>query len=715
MKRIIPFLFFFSGIASVFAQRDLDSLVRALETTPEDQKINVYQEIILGLWLNHPDSAMHYAKEGFMLSKNSKDIRTKAIATRLLGGVHYYKGNYDSAIKYSYDSYALSEASKDSTLMTSAMNNIGLAYYNVGSYPEALEFLLRALNLKLKIRQDYGLAQTMNNIGLVYTELKDFDKAREYFRNAIVLSQQKNDKDQLLYSLNNIGFTYVDQNEIEKAAKYFSDALALAATIDNAIWHASSYNGAGQAFLKQDSIQKAKEMFRKSLVLSKSINDQSGVAEVYSFFGKIYTITGRKDSAQYYLKRSQSMASQIGDKDLMMHNYDLLKELYVSKRKYDSALYYQTQFIALRDSVFGKNLARSIKDIQLQIEREQSQSKLAAKDDEIRKITAQTYFLVVMVVLSVIFLFFLYRSYKEQRRLSADLVETNLEITAQKEEIHSQRDELALSHQELQQAKEVIHEKNIELSILNDQLQNTVDLRTRELEQANKELKVVNLELDNFIYRSSHDIRGPLVRLLGICHVAMLDIEDEKAKEYLRMFYDGAQQLNEIFDRLKIVSHINEVKVQPVTINFSDLLAQVLDKLKTMSGFDQIEIVRENKADVWYSDPFLLELILTNMIENSIRFQKPSTDDKKFVKIKTAKNGKNLQIAIIDNGIGIKEPDMENLYKMFSKSARDHRNIGLGLYIVKQCLNKLNGSISLVQNNDGYTEFIIVHPVLNQN
>ncbi|HYC84951.1 MAG TPA: tetratricopeptide repeat-containing sensor histidine kinase [Chryseosolibacter sp.] len=713
MKRIVAFVFFLAGFASVSAQSGLDSLLKALEAAPGDQKMPIYQEIILSLWLNHPDSAMHYAKEGFSLAKRSNDLRTKAIATRLLGGVHYYKGNYDSAIKYSHDSYALSEASKDSSLMTSSMNNIGLAYYNVGSYPEALEFLLRALNLKRKIRQDYGLAQTMNNIGLVYAELKDFDKAREYYRNAISLSQQKNDKDQLLYSLNNIGFTYIDQNELEKASRYFRDALALAATIDNAIWHASAYNGAAQVLLKKDSLEQAKKYFRKSLVLSESIQDQSGIAEVYSFFGKIHTLTGRRDSAQYYLKRSQTIAMRIGDKDLMMHNFDLLKDLYVSKKKFDSALYFQTQFIALRDSVFGKNIARSIKDIQLQIEREQSQSKLAAKDDEIRKITAQTYFLVVMVGLSVIFLFFLYRSYKEQRRLSADLVKTNLEITRQREEIHSQRDKLALSHQELERAKEVIHQKNIELSGLNDQLQNTVDQRTRELEQANKELKVVNLELDNFIYRSSHDIRGPLVRLLGICHVALLDILDEKAKEYFRMFYDGAQQLNEIFDRLKIVSHINEVKVQPVTINFSDLLSQVLDKLKTMNGFGEIEIVSENKADTWFSDPFLLELILTNMIENSIRFQKPSSPEKKFVKIRTMKNGKNLQMAIIDNGIGIKEPDLENLYKMFSKSARDHRNIGLGLYIVKQCLNKLNGSINLVQNDEGYTEFQIVHPILN--
>jgi signal transduction histidine kinase len=715
MNRFIGILFPLALTASlaVSAQTRLDSLMNVLQKTPDAEKIIVYQEIILALWLNHPDSAMYYAKKAFELSKHTDNIRTKAIATRLLGGVHYYKGNYDSTIRYSHESYALSEQSQDSTLMTSAMNNIGLAYYNVGSYPEALEFLLRALNLKLKIHQNYGLAQTMNNIGLVYTELRDYEKAREYFERATVLAKEKNDKDQLLYSLNNIGFTYVDQDSIARAARYFNEALNLAGTIDNAIWHAASYSGAGQVYLKKDSVEMAKAMFRKSLDLSRSINDQSGVAEMYSFFGRIHKRSGRNDSAYYYLKQSLALAGKIGDKDLMMNNYDHLKSLFVTRKQYDSALFYQTQFIALRDSIFGKNLARSIKDIQLQVEREQSQTKLAAKDDQIRKITVQTYFLIAIVGLSTVFLFFLYKSYKEQRRLSADLVETNLEITKQKEEIHSQRDELALSHAELEQAKEVIHQKNIELSYLNDQLQNTVDERTRELEEANKELKVVNLELDNFIYRSSHDIRGPLVRLLGICHVALLDIGDPKAREYFQMFYDGAQQLNEIFDRLKIVSHINEVHVQPVRIDFPELLTQVLEKLKPMSGFDAVEIVRENKADVWYSDPFLLELILTNMIENSIRFQKPSTAERKFVEIRTKKNGKNLQLAIIDNGIGIREPDMENLYKMFSKAAREHRNIGLGLYIVKQCLNKLNGSISLVQNDHGYTEFEIVHPLMN--
>ena len=714
-----PFLFIILvlfGLVTVFGQRrGLDSLSRVLAVTPDDQKIDVYQEIIINLWLNHPDSAMQYAREALTLSKTLENVRTKAIALRLIGGVHYYQGNYDSTIKYSYEAFAFSQESRDSTLMSSAMNNIGLAYYNLSSYPEALEYLLRALNLKIKIKQEYGYAQTLNNVGLVYNELKDYEKARQYFERARKVSEENGDSDQVLYSLNNLGFTYLDQQDYIKAQEYFDRSLKVAEQIDNANWHASAYSGLAQVYYNRNNSQEALQLFRKSLSLRENIRDQSGIAEIYSFIGSIYTKLGRKDSARNYLHRSRRIASQIRDKDQMIFTYDLLKQFYITEKRYDSALYYQTKYIALNDTVFNDNLARNIKGIQMQIEREEAENRLAAKDSEIRKITAQTYFLIALIIMSVFGSFFLYKSLRAQGKLTADLVKTNKEITEQKEEIHKQRDKLAMSHRELETAKEIIYQKNIELSKLNWQLQNTVNIRTKELEQANQELKVVNLELDNFIYRSSHDIRGPLVRLLGICHVALLDIPEGKAREYFTMLYDAAQQLNEIFDRLKTVSHINETKIHPVRIDFDEMLNQVLERLKTMDGFDEVEIVRENGINEWFSDRYLLELVLLNMIENSIRFQKKSTSEKKFVKIRTARNGHHLKMAVIDNGIGIKEPDLDNLYKMFSKAARDHRNVGLGLYIVKQCMTKLNGSIHLVQNDAGYTEFELIHPVLNNN
>ena len=128
-----------------------------------------------------------------------------------------------------------------------------------------------------------------------------------------------------------------------------------------------------------------------------------------------------------------------------------------------------------------------------------------------------------------------------------------------------------------------------------------------------------------------------------------------------------------------------------------------------MEGFEEIKISTEIAEPVDYdSDPYLLEIIFHNMLENAIRFQKKAESFDKFIKVKVHKHHANLVLNFIDNGIGIKQVDADHIFKMFSQAALEHQTVGLGLYIVKQCVNKLNGSINLVPNNQKNTEFEIV-------
>jgi signal transduction histidine kinase len=711
MRTVCIFFVLLWRVSISFSQNhDIDSLRELLPQTPDKKKIDIYQAIVTRLWLNHPDSAMIFAREAVALANKSDDARSKSIAIRLLGGVHYYKGNYDSTIKCSHAAYSLSLLAKDSSLMSTSLNNLGLAYYNVGSYPEALQYLLKALNMKTRIHQEYGLAQTVNNVGLLYTELNNFEKGREYFMKAWSIASKKKDKDQLLYSSNNIGFTYLEQNKLDSARKYFTQSLALAKQTNNANWHSVAFSGFAQVELKENKMGKAQGLLLQSLKLRKDIGEKSGIGEVYYFFGEIFIKTKKYDSAQYYLHKALAIAKEIDDKDLIITTFDQLKQLFVQRHKFDSALFYQTQYIAVRDSVLNENLARNIGEVQVGIEREESKVQLAAKDVQIENITQQTYFLIGAVVLTVFFSFFIYRLYKTQTQLTEDLSKKNDEVSLQKDEIRTQKDALALSHSELEKAQEVIQHKNKELQSINSQLQNTVLKRTEQLELANKQLRHVNLELDNFIYRSSHDIRGPLVRLLGVCHVALLDVKEEKAKNYFSMLYDTAQQLNEIFDRLKVVSQINEIELKPESIDLNSILENVKNRLSSVDGYFDVEIKQEIEQVEWNSDPFLIETILQNLIENAVRFQKRFTHEKKFILIKVRKKGGQVVLSVADNGIGISEATLEHIYQMFSKAARDHRNIGLGLYIVKQSVNKLNGQISLVSNENNFTEFEVILP-----
>jgi signal transduction histidine kinase len=144
-------------------------------------------------------------------------------------------------------------------------------------------------------------------------------------------------------------------------------------------------------------------------------------------------------------------------------------------------------------------------------------------------------------------------------------------------------------------------------------------------------------------------------------------------------------------------------------VDLKSIIQNVRQNLKPMEGFEDIKISTDIAEAVDYdSDPYLLEIIFHNMLENAIRFQKKAGSSDKFIKVKVHKHNANLVLNFIDNGIGINQEDADHIFKMFSQAALEHQTVGLGLYIVKQCVSKLNGSINLVRNNQKNTEFEIV-------
>ncbi len=706
--RIILFivLLFCSGVATRSQNSPVDSLRLLLPNSTGPVRFEILRELVINLWLNHPDSAMQYAREAVSLSIKLEDIHSQATAIRILGGVHSYMGTYDSSLYYSKKALVLSIKSNDSTLITSALNNIGFTYYHLGSYSEALENLLRALNMKYRIKQTYGLGQTLNNIGLVYTKLKDYNVARDYFNEATRTSVKLSDNNILLYSSNNIGFTYLQQGNLSQAEKYFRESLVIAKSVSNINWNATAYSGLGQTFYRMGLVDRARKQFKIALRLKMGIGDRTGISEIYYYLSKMLAASGELDSALIDLKISQQIALQIKSKGRMLENFDLFKDLYAQRKQYDSALFFQTKYVELRDKLFNENLARNLGDIRAKIQEEETIQRLADKDIQIQKQTFQAYYLVAIAIVTFVFALIVFRNYKVQKKLGSDLMKKNQEISLQKQEIDSQKEALLFSNTELEKTHGVIKLQNSELADLNNKLQSTVDIRTRELELANSELVVANLELDNFIYKSSHDIKGPLVRLLGVCHVALLDVQDIKAREYIIMLNDTAKHINDIFDRLKIVSDVNSLKLSYTEIDFDKVFHRIQTNLQSFVGYSEIEFtVSLDKPIKFISDEFLIETILHKMLENAVKFQRKSKLDKKFIRVLVKQEAFGIKISFVDNGIGIKENDLDHIFKMFSKAALEHQSVGLGLYIVKQCISKLGGSIRLVNNDEKLTEF----------
>lgn len=706
MRLLFKTILLFFAIGSVQAQSD--SLLNALPETSGKERVEILHLLIINNWLNYPDEAINYANEAILLSKSIGDMSLASKSTRLKGGTHYYLGNYDSALYNNKRALDLAMLTGDTSLINNAHNNIGLTYYAMGSYQNALENLLRALSLKKSMGEVYGRAQTLNNIGLVYNKLKDYVHARQYFNDALDFSTKHHDLNLQLYSLNNIAGTYLAENKLNLAREYFERALSL--EVDNKNWNAVTLSGLAQICQQKLDFKTSREYFERALALRNEIGEKNGISEIYYFYAKEALLKNDFDSALSWLKMSQQLAETIGSKDRMFENFEMYVDIYEQQGDLQNAFDYQTKLLGLRDTLFNENMARNLADIQLKIQDEETQALLSKKDQQISENRKFTIFLIITIGLAIIILVIILVALRHNTKTNKILGQQNLEISEQKEEIMLQKENLLEKNIALEKAHVLIEEQNRQLEQYNEQLQQTVDERTHELELRNYELKMANLELDNFIYKSSHDIKGPLATLMGVCNVALIDVKEEKAREYLTMLSQTAIGLNDILSRLKTVSDINSLNLKVEKIDFNKIITNCVEQVKNIEGINEVRIQCQIADDLQYKgDPVLIDLIVFNMIQNAVKFQEGDKNDLVEIDIDYDED-KSLIMHFIDNGIGINQKDADNIFEMFSKSAEKNQSVGLGLYLVKQCVQKLGGEIMLVNDENNKTHFRVALP-----
>jgi signal transduction histidine kinase len=272
----------------------------------------------------------------------------------------------------------------------------------------------------------------------------------------------------------------------------------------------------------------------------------------------------------------------------------------------------------------------------------------------------------------------------------------------------------------LSEAKRVIERQNLKLQNINRELDGKVKEKTAdllkandELDTANKSLKQVNDELDNFIYKTSHDIRGPLASLKGICSVALMDVKDPLALDYLNKLDVSSGRLNVILTRLLIVNQINNAIIGKEPIDFKAIVDDVLLLEKKKGLPPRFEIRNDIQRDLtMQSDKELVRIILENLIDNAIKFHNDSERMNPFVHITiNMEKGKGVNISVVDNGIGISEAKPDKIFQMFSRASERSGTGGIGLYLSKLATEKLGGQIHLRTTSEGYTEFYVSFPI----
>ncbi len=245
---------------------------------------------------------------------------------------------------------------------------------------------------------------------------------------------------------------------------------------------------------------------------------------------------------------------------------------------------------------------------------------------------------------------------------------------------------------------------------LQNAIQNAYDIYTTRQQLKGKihELEKTNSELNRFVYSTSHDLRSPLASVMGILNLARMENSVTDPNNYLGMIETCVNKMD-IFIQ-KIIEYYKSVRVETENthIDFATLLGESIDMCRMQNPAVKF-LLNIRQPVKFFNDAFRVSVIMDNLISNAVKYQKPTSQDP-TVKVNVDADESAGVIEIEDNGIGILEQHLNNIFNMFFRSNNNVNGLGIGLYIVKEALMRIGGDISVRSEYGVGTTFRLTIP-----
>ncbi|MEQ8359517.1 MAG: HAMP domain-containing sensor histidine kinase [Cytophagales bacterium] len=232
-----------------------------------------------------------------------------------------------------------------------------------------------------------------------------------------------------------------------------------------------------------------------------------------------------------------------------------------------------------------------------------------------------------------------------------------------------------------------------------------------ELIQSEMFLRKTNEELDRFVYSASHDLRAPLSSIKGLLNLMRYEQINKTTTEYLDLAEARVDKLDHFIS--DIINHSKNARIttELQLIDFDSLIDNCYENLKYIEGADQVTIEKMIEVPHFRADQSRLIIIVNNLLSNALKYVKHDKEHR-WIKIGNSTSGNRLSITVEDNGLGIKSEMKDKIFEMFFRGTELSTGSGLGLYIVKEAVQKMGGEITVESNEGEGTKFTFLLPLL---
>jgi signal transduction histidine kinase/tetratricopeptide (TPR) repeat protein len=651
-----------------------------------------------------------------------------------LADVRTNMGDYKEAYRYIDQACQIADATSDRFLVLYCLINRGEINFTTGEYAEALNNLFTALEQMDSIEQPETLARLYQDIGDVYEALGQNESALKYYLESLKIAESIGVKQLIAKAKSNIAWIYKNQSNFVLAHMNLDESMQIRKEIGDAHGVSNCLNVLGVIYLVEKKYDSAMVVIRESLDIRRELDYKLGISAClynmalvleeekkyddaldlqmqalgiekqignsfsmgisYNSIGSLYTKKLDLPRARQFLTMAEQMAREAGSKTLTMNNHYYWADYYEKKGDLRSALDHHRLYAQMNDSIFNDVSATKLAELQAlyQLEKKDQEIKLLNQTRQLQatEITLQRsriglqMIIIFSIVLGLLLVSLLaLKTYQFNKGIR----KANKAITEQKEEIQSQSEELI--------------EANATIANINKDLENKIEQRTKALTQAYK-------ELDTFFYRSSHDFRRPLTTFLGLAEVAYVTVRDPNALELFDKVRETAVNLDKMLVKLQSISDVGSQELVYKEVFLKEIFDNVCDSFRDEMQRRSIKTSTDIKlATPFISYPAMVKTVVENLVENAIHF---CGAENCYIKLKAYTSGSYVVMDIQDNGQGIGTEYHDQVFDMYFRASERSKGNGLGLYIVKKAVEKLEGSITLSSVPGAGTTFTVMFP-----
>lgn len=537
----------------------------------------------------------------------------------------------------------------------------GMGFNLSGKLSMALECFTNAAKLYKEDNSNIGLATAYTQISEVYISQQNHGNAKLYLKRAIEIFDQENDTVRLASALHNLGFEYYQIHQYDSALLLFSNSAELYRQLSYETGNAYCIGNSGLVYSKLNKFAKAEEYLLKAIEVLEKNADARAVADFTIEYAYVLQRKGKIKNAIRNARKSFDIASRNNITELKRDAAFRLSQIYKQIQQYDSAFHYLLIYYTYSDSIRNLESIQKTADLRTEFEVAQKQAEvdILQKNKAMQRIIIGSLGLIILLAGGLILI--IYLNLKRNRKLTNDL------------EIQSDK------------------------------------------------LKELNRIKDRFFSIISHDLRSPITSLSGISFMIKESLEQNN-KALLNQASDYIDQsvisLTGLLENLLnwALNQEGKFPFKEEALELEIIISEVVKTFASMAVSKNQHIHLNHEPGLVISaDKNSMMTIIRNLVSNALKFT--NTEGHITITARTTDDG-FAEIKVADNGIGIPEEKMANLFKFkddkSSRGTDNEKGIGLGLNLVNEFVALNKGTIKAESKVGEGTSFILQFPKYSQ-